>query len=585
LAEQSITPEDKDARATHLPGEAHTTRMLYFLSMNKYVRSLLLVLSVVVIARILSALPPLWHPLPAIRATASQASPEMRNVIVLIPDSCSQSMVTLARWCRGGPLAVDQIQVGAVQTRSASSLVTDSAAAATALASGVQTDNGLLGIAPSLEAVFRPSDLPYAPEQPLATVLEGAKRSGRSAGLVVTADVWDATPAAFAAHTDSRKSAEIILEQMVHQDLDVVFGGGRLALLPAAAGGSRHDGRNLLDVLQARGVQIVGNAGDMERASTGKVWGIFAPDSLSAEIDRAAFTPEQPSLAQMTAKAIRLLKQNRRGFFLLVTGSLVDKANRVNDPAQAVREFLAFDDAVAVALAFATGEGQGHTLVIACPDHDTGGMSIGQRTRTPQMVADLVAPFSGMQISSEALVEKIGDDHSAANIRANVEAWWNIRLSSAEAEAIATRVAHGLALDQALGETISRQHTAIGWTSFDPTGVDVPLWSYGPGHPVGLIDNTDVARTMARALRLDLSALTRTLYVDAQKTFPDATLDMTDPFSPVLVIGAARLPINRNLLIRNGQEHRLDGLVVSIEKTGRIYLPQQAVELIRKFVK
>jgi alkaline phosphatase len=75
----------------------------------------------------------------------------------------------------------------------------------------------------------------------------------------------------------------------------------------------------------------------------------------------------------MTEKAIQLLQQNHRGFFLLVEGSQVDKANHANDAARGVREFLAFDEAVAVALRFAAQEGQGETLVIACPDHDTGG--------------------------------------------------------------------------------------------------------------------------------------------------------------------------------------------------------------------
>ena len=549
--------------------------------MNTRYRSLLAVLVVGAVVCALAFFPSKWQPLSAARTAAFPSSPELSNVIVLIPDGCSQSMVTLARWCRGGPLAVDQIQVGAVRTHSANSLVTDSAAAATALACGVKTDNGMLGVAPPPEAAFRPADLPYPTCQPLATVLEGAKRSGRAAGLVVTVNVWDATPAAFAAHTVLRTSDEDILEQMVHQDLDVVFGGGRQLLLPAAAAGKRTDGRNLRDVLQARGVQVVGDADAMSRVSTGKVWGIFAPGNLSAEIDRAARAPAQPSLAQMTAKAIGLLKQNRRGFFLLVEGSQVDKADHANDPAKAVREFLAFDDAVAVALAFATGEGQGRTLVIACPDHDTGGMTIGQRGRTPQMAADLTAPLAGMQVSADALVEKIGEDRSAANVMANVEAWWNIRLAAAEADEITNRAAHGLSLDRALAEAVSRQHTAIGWTTFDPTGVDVPLWCYGPGHPAGLIDNTDVARSIARALRFDLPALTRSLFLDAQKAFPEAKLDAGDPAGPALVIGAARLPVNRNLLLLHGQERRFDGVVVRIEKTGRTYLPQQAADLIR----
>lgn len=521
-----------------------------------------------------------WQPLPP--RFFADASPEVRNVIVLIPDGCSQSMVTLARWYRGGPLAVDQIQTGAVKTHSASSLVTDSAAAATAMASGVKTGNGVLGAAPLQNAPFRPSDLPYAAFQPLATVLEGAKQSGRSAGLVVTVGVWEATPAAFAAHTVSRSSDCDIMQQLAHQDLDVVFGGGRKLLLPADAGGVRRDGHNLIELLQKRGVQVIGDARAMERIAGGKVWGIFAPGSLSAEIDRTARTPEQPSLAQMTAKAIQLLQQNRKGFFLMVEGSQVDHADHANDPARAVREFLAFDDAVAVALQFAAGDGRGQTLVLACPDHDTGGMTIGHRARTPVTSADLVAPLVRQQVSAEALADKIGTNYTTATIAANVEAWWNIRLPEATTDEITNRVSNGTSMSSALMETAVRPQSAIGWTSGGHTGVDVPLWSYGPGRPIGLIDNTEVAQAAAHAMRLDLPALTRTLFVDAQKRFPEAQLDKSDPTNLVLTIGAARLPVNQNVLLQNGQEQRFRGVVVHIEKTGRTYLPQAAADLIVK---
>ncbi|MEI6211220.1 MAG: alkaline phosphatase [bacterium] len=522
-----------------------------------------------------------WRPLPP-RAATDQTPPEVRNVIMMIPDGCSQSMVTLARWVHGGPLAVDQIQSGAVKTHSADNLVTDSAAAATALATGVKTANGTLGAAPPQNAILRPSNLPYGAYQPLATLLEGAKQSGRSAGLVVTVGAWEATPAAFAAHAVSRSSDCDIMQQLVHQDLDVVFGGGRQQLLPADAGGVRRDGQNLIEQLQKRGVQVIGDARAMERLTSGRAWGIFSPGSLSAEIDRAARTPDQPSLAQMTAKAIDLLKQNRKGFFLMVEGSQVDWADHANDPARGVREFLAFDDAMAVALKFAAGEGQGQTLVLACPDHDTGGMTIGHRARTPRTRADLVDSMTRMQISTDLLAEKIGTNYTTATIAANVEAWWNIRLPDATAEEITNRVAKGASMSSALMETAVRPQSAIGWTSGGHTGVDVPLWSYGPGRPIGLLDNTEVAQVAARALRLNLPALTRELFVDAQKQFPAAQLDCADPTHPVLTIGTARLPVNQNVLIQNGQEQRFRGVVVHIEKTGRTYLPQAAVNLISK---
>jgi len=511
-----------------------------------------------------------WTPLPA-----------ARNVIVLIPAGCSQSLVTLARCCRGAPLAVDAIQVGVVKTASADSLVTDSAAAATALACGVKTGNGVLGSAPDADAAFRPADLPDAPGQPLATVLEAAKHSGRSVGMVVSASVTDATPAGFAAHTLARQADSDIMKQLVYQDLDVVLGGGRQWLLPQAEGGLRTDRANLLAVLQARGTQVVADRAALAQVTGGRVWGLFAPGALAAAIDRAVTAPDQPTLAEMTARAITLLQQNPRGFFLLVAGSQVDKGDRANDTAQAVHEFLAFDDAVREALAFTETAGRGRTLVVACPDHDTGGLTIGRLERTPRLLADLTGPLAGMRESSETLVARLGDDASPPTIQANVRAWWNIRLTDAEAVAISNRAAGGLTLNQALNETVARGHSALGWTTFGQTGVDVPLWSAGPGRPMGVLNNTAVAGVIARALRVDLPGLTRTLYVDAQQAFPQAKLDAADPANAVLVVSAARLPVNENRLLWGVREIRLEGLVVHQAATGRTYLPQQAVDWIR----
>jgi alkaline phosphatase len=524
-----------------------------------------------------------WSPLPP-RVTVNPAAHTsgVRNVIVLIPDGCSQSMVTLARWYRGAPLAVDLMQSGAVKTHSANSLVTDSAAAATALACGVKTSNRMIGVAPPANDPFRPADEPYAAGQPLATVLEGAKRSGRAVGVVVTVPIWDATPAAFTAHTTSRYADPVILEQMLHQDLDVVLGGGRAGFFPKEAGGSRTDGRDLQQLLLARGVTVVSNATALARVSRGKVWGLFAAGALTPEMDRPRLAPEQPSLAQMTEKAIQLLQQNNRGFFLLVEGSQVDKANHANDAARGVREFLAFDEAVAVALRFAAQEGQGETLVIACPDHDTGGLTIGQRGCTPQSVADLTGAIGRTQLSAAALATAIGTNQTLENILPQLEAWWNLRLTPGDAHALTNCLARGTPLEAALLQTAARTQPAIGWATSDHTGVDVPLWSYGPGRPVGLLNNTDVARSVADALRLNLPALTRQLFVDAQSAFPDATYDTSDPANPVLRIAAARLPINQNRLIpANQKEHRLDGVVVHIDTTGRTYIPQSAVDLLR----
>lgn len=506
------------------------------------------------------------------RAPASVWEPLLaaRNVIVLIPDGGSQSLVTLARWARGAPLAVDPIQCGAVQTRAADRPVADSAAAATAMACGVQTSQGQIGMSPPPDAPFSPSPPPAPPLRPLASILEAAKASGRSVGLVSAGDICGAVPAAFATHLASCESTDEIAEQLVAQELDVAFGQGKEHFLPASAGGQRRDGRDLLQALAAQGVRLSDNNESARSPIPRRTWALTPSGKPSA-----------PSPAGMTAQAIARLKQNRRGFLLVVDCGLADQAARNNDARGAVRQFLAFDDAVRAALFFADGEGRGRTLVIACPAHDTGGLSIGRDGRTPRTLEELTGPLAGPPVSAEELAGKIGADRSPATLMAHVQAWWNIRLTEPEALAILQRVSSGLSLPAALGRTVSSTHTVFGWTSHDSTGVDVPLWGYGPGRPSGVVDNVEIGQSVARAMRVNLSALTESLFVDVRQAFANAALDETDPAHPVLTVGAARLPVNQNLLILNGRQTRFSGMVVHVPRTGRTYLPRQAVDLIR----
>jgi alkaline phosphatase len=503
-------------------------------------------------------------------ASAWEPLPVARNVIVLIPDGGSQSLVTLARWARGTPLAVDPIQSGAVQTSAADLPISGRAAAATAMACGVKTAQGQIGMSPPPDSPFSPTPPPAPPLQPVASILEAARASGRSVGLVSAGDICGAIPAAFAAHVASCESTDEIAEQLVAQELDVVFGQGKEHFLPASAGGQRRDDRDLLRALAAQGVRLSDNSESARSPIPCRTWALTPSGK-----------PNPSSAPGMTAQALALLDKNRRGFLLVVDCGLADQAARNNDAGAAVRQFLAFDDAVRVARSFADNEGRGRTLVIACPAHDTGGLSIGRDGRTPRTLEDLTGPLAGPPVSAEELAGKIGADRTPATIMAHVQAWWNIRLTEAEADEIAKRVSSGLSLPAALGRTVSSTHTVFGWASRDSTGVDVPLWSYGPGRPTGVIDNVEIGQSVARAMRVNLADLTKSLFVDARQAFANAALDETDPVHPVLTIGAARLPVNQNLLILNGQQTRFSGVVVHVQKTGRTYLPRQAVDLIR----
>jgi alkaline phosphatase len=510
-----------------------------------------------------------------------------RNVIVMVPDGCSWSLQTLARWYKGKPLALDGVLVGAVRTNMADSVITDSAAAATAFACGQKTSDGFEALGPRAEGVLSiyPPPAETLRYKPLATVLEGARLRGMATGVVVTSRVADATPAAFVSHTDSRTHEDDIAEQLVYQGIDVVLGGGRQHLLPVTAGGTRSDGENLLDVLRQRGYRIVQTSTELAAVTHGRVFGALAPKNMAPDLDRVAFKLTEPSLAEMTRKAIEILSQDRNGFFLFVEGSQVDLGGHANDAVMAVTELLAFDGAVAAALEFA--ERDGNTLVLAFPDHATGGVSIGNAnsnyTYTKTSVESLLAPLQRMQLTSLGVASEIGTDLSPANIESKVTHWWGIEPSNDEIAAILARVSAGFTLDYAIAGLLVQAHTLVGFTSLGHEGGDVPLWAFGPGAPAGSHDNTELARLVAGALGVDLGAVNRRLFVDITTTFPETVIDSTDPTNPVVKVGACRLPVGKNLLI-HGPSSRvfpLDGVVVWTPATGKAYAPESAVALIK----
>ncbi|MBN1694027.1 alkaline phosphatase [candidate division WOR-3 bacterium] len=514
----------------------------------------------------------------------------VKNVIMMVPDGCSNSIQTLARWKKGDALILDSILVGAVKTYMANSVITGSGAAVTAFATGYKTTGGFLSVGPRAEDVLTTFEHP-GPEMeyhPLATVLEGAKLQGKSTGLVATSNISHATPAGFACHVDNRNNYNEIMEQMVYENIDVAFGGGKSYLLPKSQGGKRTDGENLLKVLLDRGYQFVETEEEMSKVVSGKVWGLFAEHHMSADIDRPHFSPNQPSLAEMAAKAIELLSQDKDGFFLMVEGSQIDWAGHANDPIYMVTDFLAFDEAVKVAVDFARNDKK--TLVLAFPDHNCGALSIGHgNTKKPcseTRVEDLISPLKGMKITAGALeYQQIGTDLSYTNVSKQIKKWWEINITREDYKEIKELMDKGFPLSYSISEVISKNYTVLGWTSHSHTGEDVPLWAYGPNRPVGLYDNTELAEITASALGFNLKEINHELFVDVGEIFSDYCLDKTDTANPVLEINEVNLPINKNLLIAEDKTYELKGIVVYAPKTGKVNIPREAIRIIEELSK
>ena len=515
-----------------------------------------------------------------------------KNVILLMTDGTSSAHLTLARWYKGAPLALDDILVGGLRTYSAESLITDSAPAATAFATGYKSNTKFLGILP--EKTTMPGVPAIAPAdqfKPTATVLEGARLMGKSVGLVATSQIQHASPAAFSAHTPFRDRYPLIAQQQVYGNIDVVFGGGLQYLLPKEHGGVRTDGQDLTEVLKANGVSLLRNRDELLAFNGRRAWGLFAPDALAYEFDRKDFAPTEPSLAEMTRAAIGALSKNEKGFFLFVEASKVDWAAHDNDPTGVVSDLLAFDEAVRVALDFARRDGQ--TLVMAFADHGTGGMAIGRKEiykiydKLP--FEHVLGPLKQVAYTGEGLGRLIGDNRSEFNIR--VQMMQNYALNDLTEEEVTAiqKAKMKRGLSHVIGPMLSKR-AGIGWIYTGHTGEDLFLYAFGPNKPTGLIQNTDIARITAQSLGFDLAETSRNLFVDAAAAFAaigaSTRLDASDPDAPALIVEKglrrAMLPLNANRLQTGKASHVLPGLVVQVPKTGQVFVPQKAVDILRE---
>ncbi|WP_040825435.1 alkaline phosphatase [Thermanaerovibrio velox] len=523
-------------------------------------------------------------------ALGGVADAKVKNVIVLMCDGTGATHTTIARWYKGGPLAMDQMQVGRVRTWAAESLITDSAPAATAFATGHKASDKAIGVLPwSVTMPGVPKVASGDMGRPVASVMEAARLMGKATGIVVTSNVQHASPAGYSAHWPDRNDYNEIGEQQVYGGFQVVFGGGRKYLLPKSKGGTREDGEDLLEELNRRGYKVITTKDEMRSLSSGPVFGLFAEDDLAYEFDRPLVAPSQPSLAEMTSKAIELLSKDPDGFFLFVEGSKIDWASHANDPVGVVSDVLAFDDAVRVAMDFARKDR--NTLVMVFSDHGNGGMSLGSKVTDKNYsklpLNALLDPLKGAKLTGEGVEKVLGDDRSEMKIREVVASFYGVSdLTDDEVKAV--RDAKKGSMNYVLGPIISKR-SPIGWTTNGHTGEDLFINYYGLDKPLATIENTDIAKICAREMGTSLEKATGALFVDAEEAFraigASAELDKTDPSNPVLVVrkGAARaeMPLSKDLMRIGGRVVDLGGVCVLSPKTGKVYVPLKAVELFK----
>jgi alkaline phosphatase len=519
----------------------------------------------------------------------------------MIPDGMGVAHSTVGRWYKYAKtgvdrLAFDDLVCGQVRTYWATGLITDSAPAASAMATGFKTSYGYVSLRPAKIAMPGLPSLPAGDEStPVATVLEAARLQGLATGLVVTCEFPHATPAGFAGHYVQRNAMDLLGEQEVYQNMDVVLGGGRKYLDP----GSRKDKEDLVGVLARRGYRYVTDRTAMLAAGPGKLWGAFADTGMERDLDR---DPKiEPSLAEMTRKALGVLSAKGRGFFLMVEGSQVDWAAHANDPVGTASEILAFDQAVEAVLDFARKDGK--TAVIISADHSTGGMCIG----TPEIGDMPAAAFSkavlGARVTPTKAARQLTEGPApsldqAKGLIAGLLGIADLRPEELAAIEKPLNERSFKKVELELGHAISRR-AGIGWVFTGHGGEDVALYAYHPRdlRPGGVIQNSDIALYISRLLGVNLGIATGRLFAPAGRAFAAAgavvSVDAADPENPVLeaVKGGRklRLPVNKSVAEIGGRTIDLEGVIVCTAAipgpdaldANKWFVPRQAVELLK----
>ena len=285
---------------------------------------------------------------------------KVKNIIFMIGDGMGLEQLSTAWIVNNRHLNITDNfpYVGLQWTYSASKLVTDSAAAGTALATGSKTNNGMIATSPD--------------GQPLETLSEYAKSKGKKTGTSVVCRICDATPAVFSTHAPHRDSLYNITAQFVDSKLDFLFGGG------LRWWENRPDGRDLTAEVEAKGYTFVKTVEDLNAVQNGPVIALTSYMELPAALDRN--DAHQASVV----KALELL-DNKDGFFLMVEGSCIDDYCHANKVGYVVEEILDFDRTVGAVLEWAAKDGE--TLVIVTADHSTGAMTLQGGSINEQSIA------------------------------------------------------------------------------------------------------------------------------------------------------------------------------------------------------
>jgi len=419
-----------------------------------------------------------------------------KNVIVMVGDGMGVGQIEIARlfeYGKEGRLFMQTLpHVALMQTYSANNIVTDSAAAGTAIATTYKTNNEMIGVKPNGEEVD--------------SILDLFQQSGKKVGVISTNTATDATPAAFTASVANRWSGQQeVARQMLANEYDVILGGGS-----AYFGPDNQDGKDLVKEFEQKGYTFVSDKNELSKANGDKLLGLFNSSYMNYKLDREEVNSQEPTLTEMTQKALEFLSKDKDGFFVMVEGARIDHASHSADITGIWKETIEFDDAVKCAVDWAKADGD--TLVLVLADHETMGVSAAEPMDIEALKQIEVSPE---YMASKLVQDEATGDFTAKSVKEVFKTYANIDLTNEEVTQFnkAVKDNEGLVysshkVDWEMGSVIAtKNHVGVASSQVrllsstgGHTGNMVPVFAYGVGAEQfdGILDNTDVSKIIAK---------------------------------------------------------------------------------------
>lgn len=404
-----------------------------------------------------------------------------KNIIFLVADGMATQTLTMTDHYQqlehGRPsywsqlINRDDVTTGLQDTRSLSSIVTDSSAASSAWGTGRRIFNGMVGMFPD--------------KTELRTIVSLFREKGVKCGLVTTTTMTHATPSGFAINCVDRDLEGLIAELHLKSGVDILLGGGNKFFSPEL----RKDKRDLYADFAKQGFKVVKNRKDLIGLQSDKILGIFSDGHVPFSVDRNNSKQLQesvPTLAEMATVAIDNLKGNKNGFLLQIEGGRVDHAGHSNDLAGLIYDQIAFEEAIKVAIEFA--EKDKNTLVIITTDHACGGPTLNGAGEEYKDTTNALKSVSGMKSSYVGIMEALGKKPTASAVQDVIKDKLGYGLTTDEANALSStmggsspfKLSEFLGAPSATLGVILGNHSKVGWTSLNHSNDHVVVSAFGP---------------------------------------------------------------------------------------------------------